>query len=85
MVWQPFAIAVAFGLVVSAGLYFILLWPQVEPDDEALDAAEAAAAEDAGDAEEPAVEEPAVEEPAGEEPASSTDEPPPTGPDVTGS
>ena len=34
MVWEPFAIAVVFGLVVSAGLYFIVMWPQVEPDDE---------------------------------------------------
>ena len=34
MVWEPFAIAVVFGLVVSAGLYFIVMWPQVEPDDD---------------------------------------------------
>lgn len=43
MVWEPFAIAVVFGLVVSAGLYFIVMWPQVEPDDDDL-ADEAAAA-----------------------------------------
>ena len=34
MVWEPFAIAVVFGLVVSAGLYFIVMWPQVEPHDD---------------------------------------------------
>ena len=34
MVWEPFAIAVVFGLSVSAGLYFIVMWPQVEPDDD---------------------------------------------------
>ena len=39
MVWEPFAIAVVFGLVVSAGLYFIVMWPQVEPDDD-FDAAD---------------------------------------------
>ncbi len=33
-VWEPFAIAVVFGLVVSAGLYFIVMWPQVEPADD---------------------------------------------------
>lgn len=42
MVWEPFAIAVVFGLVVSAGLYFIVMWPQVEPDDD-FDAAPAGA------------------------------------------
>jgi hypothetical protein len=34
VVWEPFAIAIVFGLVVSAGLYFIVMWPQVEPDDD---------------------------------------------------
>jgi hypothetical protein len=34
MVWEPFAIAVVFGLVISAGLYFIVMWPQVEPADD---------------------------------------------------
>ena len=35
-------LALALGLVVSAGLYFAYLWPQVEPAD-AADAADAAA------------------------------------------
>ncbi len=34
VIWGPFLIALALGLVVSAGLYFAYLWPQVEPDDE---------------------------------------------------
>jgi len=34
VVWEPFALAVVFGLVVSAGLYFIVMWPQVEPEDD---------------------------------------------------
>ena len=35
MVWEPFALAVMMGLLVSAAIYFIVMWPQVEPDDEA--------------------------------------------------
>jgi hypothetical protein len=35
MVWEPFAIALAFGLLVSATLYFVLLWPGREPPDAA--------------------------------------------------
>jgi hypothetical protein len=27
-------LALVFGLVVSAGLYFAYLWPQVEPESE---------------------------------------------------
>lgn len=34
MVWEPFALAVMMGLLVSAAIYFIVMWPQVEPDDE---------------------------------------------------
>jgi hypothetical protein len=37
VIWGPFLLALALGLVVSAGLYFAYLWPQVEPEDEALD------------------------------------------------
>jgi hypothetical protein len=37
MVWEPFALAVVFGLVISAGIYFVFLWPQVAPDDDAPD------------------------------------------------
>lgn len=33
MVWEPYALAVAFGVVVSAAIYFVVMWPQVEPDD----------------------------------------------------
>jgi hypothetical protein len=38
VIWGPFLLALALGLIVSAGLYFAYLWPQVEPeelDDEA--------------------------------------------------
>ena len=39
MVWVVYALALGFGLVVSAGIYFVVMWPQVEPpqpdDDEA--------------------------------------------------
>jgi len=31
-------LALALGLVVSAGLYFAYMWPQVEPDDDADEA-----------------------------------------------
>lgn len=38
MIWEPFALAIVFGLVVSAGLYFVIMWPSVEDrleDDDA--------------------------------------------------
>lgn len=31
MIWGPFVLAILLGLLVSAGLYFAYLWPQVEP------------------------------------------------------
>jgi hypothetical protein len=36
VIWGPFLLAVALGLIVSAGLYFAYLWPSDEPagDDE---------------------------------------------------
>ena len=34
MVWEPLVVALLLGLVISAGLYFIFLWPSREPDDE---------------------------------------------------
>jgi hypothetical protein len=36
MVWEPFALAVVFGLAVSGTLWFIFVWPGREPkeDDE---------------------------------------------------
>jgi hypothetical protein len=30
----PFVLALVLGLLVSAGLYFAYLWPQVEPLDD---------------------------------------------------
>jgi hypothetical protein len=52
MVWEPFLLAIGFGLAVSAGIYFAILWPQVEPlDDDELAAQDSAAvAEPAGTA-----------------------------------
>ena len=35
MIWGPFVLALVLGLLVSAGLYFAYLWPQVEPEDDA--------------------------------------------------
>lgn len=44
VVWEPFALAVVMGLLVSAAIYFIVMWPQVEPpDDLPTEAAEAVA------------------------------------------
>jgi hypothetical protein len=34
VVWEPYALAVLFGLAVSAAIYFVVMWPQVEPDDD---------------------------------------------------
>lgn len=34
VVWEPFALAILFGLLVSAAIYFIVMWPQVEPGDD---------------------------------------------------
>jgi hypothetical protein len=33
VIWGPFVLALVLGLIVSAGLYFAYLWPQVEPQD----------------------------------------------------
>jgi hypothetical protein len=49
VVWEPFLLAVAFGVAVSAGIYFAILWPQVEPlddDEEAASGAERTGAVD---------------------------------------
>jgi hypothetical protein len=32
VLWQPFALALVLGLVISAGLYFAYMWPSVAPD-----------------------------------------------------
>jgi hypothetical protein len=34
VIWQPYLLAVVFGLAVSAGIYAAFLWPRVEPDDD---------------------------------------------------
>jgi hypothetical protein len=34
VIWGPFLLALALGLIVSAGLYFAYMWPQVEPEDD---------------------------------------------------
>lgn len=33
MIWEPFALAAAFGVVVSLALYFIFIWPRREPKE----------------------------------------------------
>jgi len=76
VIWGPFLLALALGLLVSAGLYFAYLWPQVEPEDPvpapAPEPTEESAkpepaektASDTGDAKvEPAPDKPADEEP----------------------
>lgn len=49
MVWEPYALAVIFGLVVSVAIYFVLLWPatadELEEQEEAEEAAEQRATE----------------------------------------
>jgi hypothetical protein len=30
----PYLLALAFGLLISATLYFIFVWPRSEPEDE---------------------------------------------------
>jgi hypothetical protein len=52
VVWEPFALAVIMGLLVSAAIYFIVMWPQVEPlDPEDMPATES----ETGTSDEPAV------------------------------
>jgi hypothetical protein len=41
VIWGPFVLALVLGLLVSAGLYFAYLWPQVEPLDDDEDEAKA--------------------------------------------
>jgi hypothetical protein len=65
VIWAPFLLALALGIIVSAGLYFAYLWPQVEPDDE-LDneaADQAAPATDPAASAKPAETEPETETP----------------------
>lgn len=49
VIWGPFLLALALGLVVSAGLYFAYLWPQVEPDDTDEDAGGSTSEKPAGE------------------------------------
>ncbi|WP_428264187.1 hypothetical protein [Haliangium sp.] len=37
MLWSPYLLAVIFGLLVSALLYFVLLWPGREPPEPPAD------------------------------------------------
>lgn len=37
VVWEPFALAIVMGLLVSAAIYFVVMWPQVEPVDDVRD------------------------------------------------
>jgi hypothetical protein len=48
VIWGPFVLALVLGLLVSAGLYFAYLWPQVEPDDDADEDEAPAKADKAG-------------------------------------
>jgi len=34
VIWAPFILAVVFGLLISATIYFIFVWPRREPDDD---------------------------------------------------
>jgi len=34
VIWEPYALAIAFGLVISLGIYFIFVWPKDEPDND---------------------------------------------------
>src|SRR5690606_41443023 len=45
VIWGPFLLALALGLLVSAGLYFAYMWPQVEPEDPAPEPAPESAPE----------------------------------------
>ena len=33
MIWGPVILAVVFGLLISALLHFVLIWPKREPRD----------------------------------------------------
>jgi hypothetical protein len=66
VIWGPFLLALALGLLVSAGLYFAYLWPQVEPEEPAATPGTTA---DADNKVEPAPDKPSEEAP---------EEPPPS-------
>lgn len=56
MVWEPIALALVFGLLISATIYFIFFWPSVDEELEAdsLDG-QAVAIASANEADEPSV------------------------------
>lgn len=35
MTWEPFVLALVFGVLVSAGLYVAYLWPDGDPVEDA--------------------------------------------------
>ena len=37
VIWAPFALALFVGLLVSALLHFVLIWPKQEPEDDESD------------------------------------------------
>lgn len=78
VIWGPFVLALALGIIVSAGLYFAYLWPQVEPDDEVVDAASAGTASTAPDRSDSRTDEKsgaeATAEPASDEPSNNASE-----------
>jgi hypothetical protein len=76
VIWGPFLLALALGLVVSAGLYFAYMWPHVEPLDEDEEP-EAATTSSAAPAETASADDsPAPEAPAAEPPTATAAEPP---------
>jgi len=34
MAWEPLALAIGLGLLISAIIYFVFLWPAGEPPDD---------------------------------------------------
>jgi hypothetical protein len=69
VIWGPFLLALALGLLVSAGLYFAYMWPQVEPEEPSATASPGAK----GDEEAPESETSTKPEPASESAKSETD------------
>jgi hypothetical protein len=40
LIWEPFALALLFGLLISAAITFIFVWPRFEPQNADEDADE---------------------------------------------
>jgi hypothetical protein len=49
VIWQPYLLAVVFGVAVSAWIYAAFLWPRVEPEEDGDAGDDGAAAGAAGD------------------------------------